>query len=475
VALDVVMDEPACPGCRRRDVLIAELQRQLRDLAAKVRDLEQRLGQNAGNSSLPPSANPPAAPKPVRKTPTGRRAGGQRGHAPFVRVRLPAERVAQVVHHRPTHCRRCLHPLPAEPGPHDPPPTWHQVAELPAIAAVVTEHQGHTRTCPHCGTRTHAPIPAAVRGHVAGPRLTAAITYLSGARHDSKRGAEEVVETLFGVPVALGTVAAAEQEVSAALADAHAEALAAVRAAPVKNVDETGWKRAGRLCWLWAGVTQAVACFQVHARRGLDGLRALLGDDPAGVVVSDRWCAYGRLDPAGRQLCWAHLKRDFRAMVDRGGPAGPIGHELLCFVEDLFLDWHRVRDGTIQRATLRRVIDGWRPAFRGVLERGVTCGCAKTAAVCRSLLAWEPALWTFTRVDGVEPTNNAAERAVRPAVLWRRRSFGSHSEAGCRFVERILTVVQTLRHQRRPAFAFLADAIAARRQGRPAPQLLPTG
>jgi transposase len=152
-----------------------------------------------------------------------------------------------------------------------------------------------------------------------------------------------------------------------------------------------------------------------------------------------------------------------------------IGHELLCFVEDLFLDWHRVRDGTIHRATLRRIIDAWRPAFREILERGAACGCAKTAAVCPNLLDWEPALWTFTRVAGVEPTNNAAERAVRPAVLWRERSFGCHSESGYRFVERILTVVQTLRQQQRPVFAFLADAIAARRRGQATPQLLPSG
>jgi transposase len=462
------MGRSSCAGCRA-------LRRRVAELEALVRELQALIQRHAGNSSVPPSANPPAAPKPVVKEPTGRTPGAQPGHRPHPRLRLPADDVHEFVDHRPSHCRGCQHPLPAEPGPHDPPPTWHQVAELPPIAAVVTEHRGHTRACPRCGTRTHATIPAAVRARVVGPRLTAAITYLSGARHDSKRGVEAVVETLFGVPVSLGTVAAAEQEVSAALASAHAEAVAAVRAAPVKNVDETGWKQAGRLCWLWAGITQAVACFQVHARRGLDGLRALLGDDPTGVVGSDRWCAYARLDVRKRQLCWAHLKRDFQAMIDRGGPSESIGQELSCFVEDLFLDWHRVRDGTIQRATLRRNIGEWRPAFREVLERGRACGCAKTSAVCRNLLELEPALWTFTRVEGVEPTNNAAERAVRPAVLWRKRSFGCHSAAGCRFVERILTVVQTLRQQRRPVFAFLADAIAARRQGQPTPRLLPGG
>jgi transposase len=448
------------------------LRRRVAELEAIVRDLRARLGQNAGNSSMPPSANPPAAPKPVVKEPTGRAPGGQPGHVAHQRVRLPAERVQRVIHHRPTHCRRCRHPLPAEPGPHDPPPTWHQVAELPEIAAVVTEHQGHTRACPRCGTRTHAAIPADVRARAVGPRLSAAITYLSGARHDSKRGVEEVVEALFGVPVSLGTVAAVEREASAALAAAHAEAAAALQGAPVKHVDETGWKQAGRLCWLWAGVTRAVACFQVHARRGLDGLRALLGGDPAGIVVSDRWCAYNRLAARGRQLCWAHLKRDFRAMVDRGGPGTSIGHELLCFVEDLFLWWHRVRDGTLSRATLRAYVGELRPAFREVLERGGACGCAKTEAVCRSLLELEPALWTFVRVEGVEPTNNAAERALRPAVLWRKRSFGCHGEAGCRFVERVLTVVQTLRLQKRSVVFFLQQAIAAHRRGQQGPKLV---
>jgi len=445
------------------------------ELEAIIRDLQAQLGRNAGNSSLPPSANPPAAPKPVVKEPTGRNPGGRPGHTPCVRVRLAADRVQQVIDHIPTACRRCQHPLPAEPGPADPPPTWHQVAELPPIAAVITEHRGHTRTCPHCGARTHRPVPADIRRRVAGPRLTAAISYLSGDRHDSKRGVEQVVETLFGVPVALGTVAAAEQEMSAALVAAHAEAAAAARAAPVKNVDETGWKRAGRLCWLWTAVTETATCFRVHARRGFDGLRALLGDDPTGVVVSDRWSAYSRIPLRRRQVCWAHLRRDFQAMIDRGGPAKPIGNELLCLAEDLFLCWHRIRDGTLARSTLRTCIGELRPAVREVLERGTVCGCAKTEAVCAHLLALEPALWTFARVDGVEPTNNAAERAVRPAVLWRTRSFGCHSEAGCRFVERMLTVAQTLRRQGRPVFDFLVAALTAHRRGQPTPQLLPTG
>jgi transposase len=469
------MKLPRCHGCRRRDVRIAQLEKRVAELEATVRDLLQRLGQNASNSSLPPSANPPAAPKPVVKEPTGNKPGGQPGHEPHQRLRLPPERVQEVVRYVPPTCQRCQQPLPAEAGPHDPEPTWHQVAELPAITAIITEHQGHARTCPSCGTVTRAVIPADIRAHGIGPRLAGVMAYLSGARHDSKRGVEEVVETVFGVPIGLGTVAAVEQEVSAALAPAHAEAVAAVRTAPVKNADETGWKQAGRLCWLWTAVSSGVACFLIHARRGAAGLTALLGETIEGVVCSDRWGAYNRLGVRQRQLCWAHLVRDFQAMVDRGGPGKAIGEELLLFAEDVFHDWYRVRDGTLSRASLRTYIDEQRPWLRDVLARGSACGCAKTAAVCRGLAALEPALWAFTRHEGVEPTNNAAERALRPAVLWRRRSFGCHSAGGCRFVERMLTAVQTLRLQERGVIDYLADAITAHRQGLPAPKLLPTG
>jgi transposase len=457
-----------CPGCRK-------LRRRVAELEALVRDLQARLSLHAGNSSVPPSANPPDAPKPVVKEPSGRQPGAQPGHAPCQRVRLPAERVRHVVHHVPATCRGCGHALPSEPGPRDPEPTWHQVAELPEITAVVTEHQGHTRTCPRCGVKTHAAIPADVRAHTLGPRLTAVMAYLSGARHDSKRGVEEVVETVFGVPVALGTVSAAEQEASAALAPAHAEVAAHVQAAPVKHVDETGWKQSGQLCWLWTAVSAGAAYFVLHARRGLAGLTALLGETVRGLLITDRWGAYHRLDVYRRQLCWAHLKREFQGLVDRGGPGQAFGEELLGFTEDVFHWWYRVRDGTLSRASLRTYIDEQRPWLRDLLARGAACGCAKAAALCRGLLAWEPALWAFVRVVGVEPTNNAAERALRPAVLWRKRSQGSRSDAGCRFVERMLTAVQTLRLQQRNVLAYLHDAVTAHRNGLPAPRLLPTG
>ncbi len=167
-----------------------------------------------------------------------------------------------------------------------------------------------------------------------------------------------------------------------------------------------------------------------------------------------------------------HLRREFRGLVDRGGPGQPVGEALGAFAEDVFHWWYRVRDGTLSRATLRTYIDRQRPWLRALLERGTGCGCAKAEALCRGLLAWEPARWTFVRQAGVEPTNHAAERALRPAVRWRKRSHGSRSESGCRFVERMLTAVQTLRLQKRPPLDYLVQAVTAHRQGLPAPRLI---
>jgi transposase len=280
-----------CPECARlRRELDAALAR-IAALEAQVRELLARLGRNSSNSSAPPSADPPGAPKPVVKSPTGRRPGGQPGHPGHHRRRLPPERVNRVVPYVPTTCAGCHAPLPAEPGPGDPEPTWHQVAELPELAAVITEHQGHARTCPGCGHLNRGEIPAVVRAHVIGPRLAAVMSYFSGRHHLSRRAVEEVAETVFEVPISLGTVVALEAETTAALAGAYAEAGQAVGDAPVKNTDETGWSEKGQRRWLWTAATATVAFFVIHLRRSFEGLRALLGETITGVVCSDRWTA----------------------------------------------------------------------------------------------------------------------------------------------------------------------------------------
>jgi len=458
------MDVPACPGCRE---LAAEVER----LREEVRRLAALLQRNSSNSSLPPSANPPGAAAPVTKPKTGRRPGGQPGHRPHLKQLLPPERVTRVVRFLPKRCDECNALLPTRAGPNDPEPTRHQVADLPPVRAEVIEYQGHARTC-RCGVVTRARIPETIRQQRIGPGLAAAMAYFAGCHQVSKRGVEEIVESLFEVPVALGTVSNLEQEMSAALASSHASAVAAVQKAPVKHVDETGWKKHGQKCWLWVAATAQLSVFVLHARRGLTGLAMLLGEIH-GIIVSDRWSAYRGLPVYRRQLCWAHLQRDFQALVDLGGKAKPFGEQLLAFTEDVFHWWSRIRDGTMHRSTMQTYINEQRPWLRDVLTRGCASGCAKTVALCGQLLVLEPALWTFVRQEGVEPTNNRAERALRKGVLWRKKAFGCVSEGGCRFVERVLTVVQTLRQQGRPVWQFLRDALQAHRSGQPAPQLLP--
>lgn len=461
-----------CPGCvkLRRELDVA-LDR-VAVLEAQVKELAAQLHRNSSNSSTPPSANPLDAPKPVAKTRTGRRPGGQNGHRGHHRLRLPRDRVDAIVTYVPSVCHGCHTPLPVEAGPDDHEIAWLQIAELPVLAAIVTEYQAHTRTCLGCGLVNCGVIPAEVRGHVIGPRLAATMSYLSGRYHLSKRAIKEFVEAVFGIPVSLGTVVALEQQTSAALITAHDQARDAVRDAPVKNADETGWKQAGARRWLWTAATMTAAYFVIHVQRGARGLAVLLGEAIAGIVISDRWWGYNGLPLEQRQVCWAHLKRDFRKCWERGGPGKVVGDVASAVVEDVFTLWREYREGLIDRQELGRRLEPAIEELRVALEQGSGCADPKVVAFCDNLLTLYPALWLFAGFEGVEPTNNHAERVLRMGVLWRKNAFGCHSESGCRFVERILTVVQTLRLQNRPVLNFLEESIIAHRSGTPAPALV---
>ena len=461
-----------CPECHRlRRELDAALAR-IAVLEAQVKDLLERLQRNSSNSSTPPSANPLNAPKPVGKPPTGRPRGGQQGHRGHHRTRLPKTRVNEFVIHLPKVCDGCHEPLPTESGPNDHESGWHQVAELPVMAAIVTEHQAHTRTCSMCGLINQGTIPAEVRDHVFGPRITATMSYFSGRYHLSKRDVKELVEAIFDVPVSLGTVVTLEQQTSAALVTSHDQARDEVRDAPVKNADETGWKLAGAKRWLWTAATVTVAFFVIHVHRGSRGLQALLGEAITGILISDRWGVYNRLPLEQRQVCWAHLKRDFQKCKERGGEGKIIGDLGLLVEEDVFTLWEEFREGTLDRENLGRQLEPLIEELRVGLERGSGCAELKVAAFCDNLLTLYPALWLFAGVEGVEPTNNHAERLLRAGVLWRKNSFGCQSESGCRFVERILTVVQTLRLQKRSVLDFLVESVIAHRAGTFAPALI---
>ena len=459
------MDASGCPGCSERDARITDLERRLAQL-------EARLKTNASNSSTPPSANPLGAEKPVKKKKSKRRRGGQPNHPAHLKRLLPPERVSHIKPLVPDDCTHCHAPLPKQAGPNDPEPRRFQTVELPPITVEVTEYQAEARFCSSCGETTHATIPADLRAHSVGPRLTATLSYLAGCHGLSKRGVEEIAETVFGAPIALGTVANLEQEVSAALAPAHQEVLGAVRAADVKFADETSWKLWGKLCWLWAAATANLAVFVIHAQRSALGLAALLGEDIYGIVHSDRWHVYLQVPEERRQVCWAHLKRDFQKIVDCGGPSAFVGRRGLRIVKEVFTAWHAFEQGNVTRRRLQALLQPLQRRLGKALLQGALGDDARVGKFCENVLLLESALWTFVTQEGVEPTNNRIERVLRRAVLWRRRSFGSNSAAGCRFVERILTVVQTCRLHGKNALEYLSDAVRHHRAGLSCPCLL---
>lgn len=448
---------------------IARLQAQVQALTAQVQALTERLGRNSANSSHPPSSDPPNRPPRPPAAPSGRPPGGQPGHPGHGRRLRPRDQVDWLVVSRPVACANCGALLLGE----DPAPARHQVTEVPAVRPEVIEYQRHAVTCLACGAATAGAWPVDMPPGHFGPRVQATAAYLTGRVGASQREAQEALDALFHLDVSLGSIPALEQAVSAALAAPVAAAHAFVQEQPTQQVDETSWREGRARCWLWVSATLWVTVFLVLAKRGAAEAKQVIGAAYAGVVGSDRHTAYGWLAPARRQVCWAHLKRDFQAFVDRGGKSAQLGRLLLAQVAVLFARWHRHQAGAVDRAAFQVAMQPVQRRVGRLLRVGAAVPHAETRGTCRKLLALEAALWTFVRVAGVEPTNNAAERPLRRAVLWRRRSFGTQSAAGSRFVERVLTAVTTLRQQRRDVLDYLAAACAAANRGAPPPSLLP--
>lgn len=440
------------------------LEARVGQLEARLADLEARLGQDSSNSSRPPSSDPPSAKPAPPTTPSGKAKGGQPGHPKRTRPELPPDTVIEL---RADTCDRCAHPLAGD----DPQPLRHQVIELPPIRPHVTEYRRHRLGCPRCGRVTCPILPTDGQSGY-GPGVQAVCGLLAGAYRIGKRGVARLMGDLFGVPIGPSAVCDLQHKTARALEPIAAAAHAHVTGQPA-NVDETGWREGNKRGWLWVAVTAAVTVFLVRLSRGRKVLAELI-PGPAGVLTTDRYPAYDHLPTGERQVCWAHLRRDFQAMIDRGNTGSALGEDLLAHADILLLHWKRVRDGTLTRAGFRRTYLGWiRAEVRSLLEGGAGCRCAKTAGVCRELLVIEPALYTFAAVEGVEPTNNAAERALRHAVCWRKTSYGTDSAGGSRFVERVLTVVASCRQQGRDVLAFLTDAIQAARTGTTTPSLIP--
>lgn len=451
---------------------IAELEAQVQALLRQVAELTERLGRNSGNSNLPPSSDPPGfrGQRPGRGGKGKRRRGGQPGHRGSRRTLLPAERVDDVVNVYPQQCEHCSEPLPETP---DPNAKRYQYTELPAFEPHTTEYRRHCVGCPRCGGATMAPYdPRIIPQSPFGPRLLAAIALVTGVYNLSRRKAVSLMSDLLGVRISLGAVSEAEERVSEAVIPLVEQACSRVVAADVKHTDGTSWLQAGAMLSLWTIATTCATVFKIVKNGAADTLKPLFGS-LRGILVSDRATALNFWAMERRQICWAHLLRKFVSFAERDGPAGQFGRELLQYAGILFDYWNDHRAGTISRDVLRAWMAPVRQQVEALLERVVAADLPGVSGSCEDMLEHRGALWTFVDREGVEPTNNHAERELRAFVLWRKRSFGTQSERGNRFAERLMTVAHTARKQGKNVLELLTECCVVKRDGGAYPSLFP--
>lgn len=458
------------------------LQAQVEQLTARVARqderiaaLERQLGRSSRNSSQPPSADPPGKGRPSRrarrgKDPSGRSQGAQPGHEGHGRELLPASAVDEVVEHWPQRCG-CGREFALEELVAVGEPQRHQVEELPVISTVVIEHRAQRVCCPGCGKHTAAELLPGLISSAFGPRLEAAVAVLSSRNRVSRRDVVELVEELFGARICAGTVDAILTRTASALEDPYEQLLAHVRASESLNMDETGWRLKGAQRTLWGMFTSRHALLHVASDRHEDHAKELLADHQ-GIVTSDRWWAYNHLPLARRQICWSHLRRDFKAHAEGLAAEKQFGEAGLALCERVFSAWE-VFQNTHDRAELRRTIETLASEYEPIIARYATKSARNKycRGMARNLIKAWSALWTFATHDGVEPTNNHAERSLRGAVIYRKLSLGSQSQDGEKRTQRLLSASITCRLQHRSLFEYLRELLAAHARGDPVPSL----
>jgi transposase len=464
-----------------KDQQIAEQRKQIEDQGNQIADLERQLAgrkKDSTNSSKPPSSDGPAAARREKKARCrGRRKpGGQKGHPGHHRELEPPERVDQILAVLPSDCRHCGQSLPQqlEQVSTVGEVQRYQVSELPPLRAQIIEYHCHKVACPHCGQATRAELPAEVQTSLFGPRLAGLIAYLTVGLRIPRRGVEQLLETVLGIQISLGSTQKLVEEASDALAAPCQELEQQLPQEPVLNSDETGWRSMGERRWLWALVAGSFVFFTVAASRSSKVLIHLLGAVFPGILCSDRFGAYLKYHKGRAQFCWAHLKRDLLGIREfaRSTDAERFCRDALALTARLFRLWHRFRGGGFDRAELIQKSIPLQKRFFGLCERYLDSRDQEVRVLASALFQHCDRLFAFIEHPGVEPTNNSAERALRHAVIWRKGSFGNQSRKGETATARLLTIARTCVMQRRNALEFLTESVRRHRAGHHALSLL---
>ena len=447
-------------------------------LAERIDELERQIDRGSSNSSLPPSSDPPRSRAERRRAAreaykrSMRRSGGQPGHEGTTRELVAPERVDERVWHRPDCCG-CGHRFDgSEQRVGD--AVVHQQWELPPIRPLVFEHARLRLRCPACQRTTLARLSAGA-GSGFGPRLDAHIAMLAGVFRLSRDQVRRTVVEVFAIPASVGAIDNAIMRMSAVLADPWAELRAAVQRAEVVHADETTWRLRGAQQWLWVAASALLACYRIDPSRSQAAAKALLGEDFGGFVVTDRYAGYHFLDVLQQQLCWAHVIRQLVEVSQRPGQAGRRGAKLVALARRVIAAHREFLTEGRDADWLSNELAPLRAQIRDLLGQCARAKHQRTANFAAGLLEEYEALWTFCDVGDlqIDPTNNAAERAVRHAVLMRKLQGGTQSDRGSRWIERIQSVRETCRLQQRPVLAWLTHAATAAHHGQPIPSLLP--
>jgi transposase len=463
-----IVDQAFDAGRDAVQALFAAQSERISVLEAEIEELKRLIGRSSKNSSLPPSRDSPQArgQRSAKKRSSGKKQGGQPGH-PGRHRQLVAD-PDRVVEHWPRACDGCGEPLDQDRGCEGD-PVAHQVSEI-IVRVEVTEHRRMRVRC-GCGRCTLAGVADGVPGGAFGPGVAAAAATLTAARI-GRRETVRIFSDLFGLTISTASLQALLEQASLTLEAPYTEILEALDQAPVRGADETSWSQAGKGQWLSVSIAERMALFQIAKRRDRDAAKALLGEDPGGVIVTDRYAVYLFVDDTKRQLCLAHLTRDLIALSERDGAAGRLGRELSRALGRVFSMLHAPGRDPENLKALRHDIAPHRQQIHDLFIKGTRCRDPKTRRFCQGLLDHEAALWTFTHTPGVPATNNASERALRHAVHWRRTSYGTQTDTGNRLVERLLTIRETCRLQGRRLHDYLTTAITADLHGHPIPPVL---